>query len=140
MLEQFKGELLKKKMGEDGIEFDLPTSKRTRFGGMDTGSVASLNALRASAAVTAAVQQQEEEERMERPRRVRKAPPRFAALGVDDEHALQPLEAYGPGGQPFAVRVSPAVEAVMDFHAHLCMNEVIGILAGTWDAATKTIT
>ena len=32
-----------------------------------------------------------------RPRRQVKAPPRFAALGHDDEHALQPLEAYGPG-------------------------------------------
>lgn len=32
-----------------------------------------------------------------RPRRQVHKPPRYAALGQDDEHALQPLEAYGPG-------------------------------------------
>ena len=145
-----------------------------------------------------------------RPRRQVKAPPRFAALGHDDEHALQPLEAYGPGppgapgvccpgrphgiccctlgrpaaaafwlsplaaaaaarcccasclparlsdspvqpfdslifsmisagAQPYALLVSPAAEVVMDFHAHLHMNEVSGMLAGTFDPATRTI-
>lgn len=73
------------------------------------------------------------------------APPRYAALGLDDEHALQPLEAYGPGApgapgaQPFTVWVSPAAEVVMDAHAHLCVNEVIGVLAGEFDPATRTI-
>ena len=76
---------------------------------------------------------------VERPRRVRRAPPRFAALGADDEYALQPLEKYAPGKQPFAVRVSPAAVAMMDFHAHLCMNEVIGILAGTWNPSTQEL-
>eukprot|EP00887_Chlorella_sp_A99_P005114 scaffold25.g5114.t1 len=86
-----------------------------------------------------------------RPRRAVKRPPRFAGLGgrafsgADDEHALQPLEAYvpgppgAPGAQPFAVRVSPAVELLMDFHAHLSRHEVIGILAGTYDAASRSI-
>ena len=75
----------------------------------------------------------------ERPRRVRRAPPRFAAIGVDDEHALQPLQDYPFGKQPFKVRVTPAAVAMMDYHAHLCMNEVIGILAGKWNPATKQI-
>jgi len=75
----------------------------------------------------------------DRPRRQRRAPPRFAAIGVDDEHALQPLEAYGPGEAPLTLRVSPAAEAMMDFHAHLCMNEVIGILGGVWDPVAKRI-
>lgn len=73
------------------------------------------------------------------------APPRYAALGLDNEHALQPLEAYAPGppgsagAQPFSVLVSPAASVVMDAHAHLSMHEVIGVLAGTFDEACRTI-
>ncbi|EFN51862.1 hypothetical protein CHLNCDRAFT_139765 [Chlorella variabilis] len=61
-----------------------------------------------------------------RPRRQVHKPPRYAALGQDDEHALQPLEAYGPGppgapgAQPYALYVSPAAVVIMDLHAHLC--------------------
>ncbi|KAL4433628.1 hypothetical protein ABPG75_000069 [Micractinium tetrahymenae] len=80
-----------------------------------------------------------------RPRRQVQAPPRFAALGQDDEHALQPLEAFAPGlmgtpgAQPYSLYVSPAAELVMDFHAHLCMNEVIGVLAGVFDPTNRTV-
>lgn len=80
-----------------------------------------------------------------RPRRQVHKPPRYAALGQDDEHALQPLEAYGPGppgapgAQPYALYVSPAAVVIMDLHAHLCKCEVIGMLAGTFEPTTRTI-
>jgi len=75
-----------------------------------------------------------------RPRRTARPPARLAALGVDDEHSLMPLEAYAPGTQPFSISVHNGAEITMDFHAHLSLHEVIGVLAGTFDPETKTIT
>jgi hypothetical protein len=46
---------------------------------------------------------------------------------------------FPAGAQPYALLVSPAAEVVMDFHAHLHMNEVSGMLAGAFDPATRTI-
>ena len=43
------------------------------------------------------------------------------------------------GAQPYNLYVSPAAEVLMDFHAHLSMNEVIGMLAGVFDPASRTI-
>jgi len=137
LLEHYKHELVRSRMGIGGLS------------GEGAASTASLEALESRAtkrartdftflaAQTAAHQGMVPEQ--ERPRRVRRVPPRFAAIGVDDERSLQPLEAYGPGEAPFMVRASPAAEIIMDYHAHLCMNEVIGILAGTWDRETKRI-
>ena len=45
-----------------------------------------------------------------------------------------------PGAQPFKLTVSPAAMLVMDLHAHLCTNEVIGYLGGSWDPDTKSLT
>ena len=45
-----------------------------------------------------------------------------------------------PGSQPFKLTVSPAAMMIMDLHAHLCTNEVIGYLGGSWDPETRTIT
>lgn len=42
-----------------------------------------------------------------------------------------------PGSQPFRVHVAHAVLALMDFHAHLCDHEIIGLLGGTFDTATR---
>lgn len=44
-----------------------------------------------------------------------------------------------PGAQPFSVTVAPAALLAMDFHAHLCDHEVIGMLGGTFDAATRSM-
>lgn len=43
------------------------------------------------------------------------------------------------GAQPFSVSVTPAALLAMDFHAHLCSHEVIGMLGGTFDAATRSM-
>ena len=62
---------------------------------------------------------------------------------------LHPLRAFAantrpgsgdPGAQPFRVVVRPSAQLVMDTHAHLCTNEVIGYLGGAWDAASRTVT
>ena len=62
---------------------------------------------------------------------------------------LHPLRAFAantrpgsdePGAQPFRVVVRPAAQLVMDTHAHLCTNEVIGYLGGAWDAAARVVT
>ena len=46
---------------------------------------------------------------------------------------------HSAAAQPFAVTVAPAARLLMDLHAHLCSNEVIGFLGGTVDASTKCI-
>ena len=136
LLEHYKGELSRKLLGDgDDPSSAFPVlepraAKRARIDAPKPAEKFKFGVGTAALAAAAVP---------ERPRRQRKAPPRFAAIGVDDEHALQPLEAYGPGEQPFTVHVSPAAEVMMDYHAHLCMNEVIGILAGTWDSQTKRI-
>jgi hypothetical protein len=67
-------------------------------GGMEPAAVAAAWAQpQQQAAAVAAEDASVGDYQRSRPRRQVKAPPRFAALGHDDEHALQPLEAYGPG-------------------------------------------
>lgn len=51
-------------------------------------------------------------------------------------HARMPFVA---GAQPFVLRVSAAAEALMDAHAHLSSDEVVGLLAGSYDAASRTL-
>eukprot|EP00854_Cymbomonas_tetramitiformis_P003703 gene3703-4640_t len=41
--------------------------------------------------------------------------------------------------QPFKVEMDPSVAVLMDLHAHMCSNEVIGLLGGHFDAASRTI-
>ena len=48
-------------------------------------------------------------------------------------------ESYSMHGQPFHVKVAASAEVLMDFHAHLSHAEVIGLLAGRWDAATRVL-
>ncbi|KAF9350764.1 hypothetical protein BGX34_001005 [Mortierella sp. NVP85] len=43
------------------------------------------------------------------------------------------------GCQPFGIKVQSNVLLGMDFHAHLMTTEVIGFLAGEWNASTKVI-
>ena len=43
------------------------------------------------------------------------------------------------GAQPFRVVIAPAAALVMDFHAHLNMEEVGGLLSGSYDEATATL-
>ena len=43
------------------------------------------------------------------------------------------------GCQPYTLYVSPVANVVMDAHAHMSSNEVIGILAGVFDPTTRTI-
>ena len=77
-------------------------------------------------------------------RRNVKAPTRFDGVS-EMGHSMMQLEAYAhkagtPGGgdvQPFAIVVHPRVLAAIDVHAHLCMDEVIGIFGGTYDAAIQ---
>ncbi|KAL4450629.1 hypothetical protein ABPG77_000985 [Micractinium sp. CCAP 211/92] len=92
--------------------------------------------------------QQEEqltEYQRSRPQRQVQPPPRLGVLGQDVENALQPLEAFAPGltgtlgAQPFSLYISPAAELIMDFHAHLCLSEVIGVLAGVFDPTNRTV-
>ena len=41
--------------------------------------------------------------------------------------------------QPFEITITRAAELVMDFHAHLCSDEIIGFLGGVYDASTETL-
>ncbi len=50
-----------------------------------------------------------------------------------------PICGGGPSCQPFRVVVAPAANLMMDFHAHLCTSEVIGILGGIWDPKSQVV-
>ena len=41
--------------------------------------------------------------------------------------------------QPFRVRLHPEVPFVLDLHAHLSNEEVVGFLAGRWDSETGVL-
>jgi len=78
----------------------------------------------------------------DRPRREVRAPQHRG--NTLDEHQMVACEEYKgaagsglPGSQPFRVHVAHAVLALMDFHAHLCDHEIIGLLGGTFDTATR---
>ncbi|KAJ3214058.1 hypothetical protein HDU67_002102 [Dinochytrium kinnereticum] len=40
---------------------------------------------------------------------------------------------------PFLILVKPFVQAVMDFHSHMSMTEIIGLLGGSYDADTRKL-
>lgn len=44
------------------------------------------------------------------------------------------------GSQPFRVQLAPAAAVAMDFHAHLNMNEVVGLLGGRYDEESRVLT
>ncbi|KAI8921563.1 hypothetical protein BC831DRAFT_437696 [Entophlyctis helioformis] len=65
----------------------------------------------------------------------------IALLAQGGGHVMMPCERYqgrpgsgDPGSQPFEISVHRRVMTVMDIHSHLMATEVIGFLAGTWDA------
>lgn len=129
LLETYKADLAREKIGGEPSNVTEPPPKRQRTTGISSQYFK-----------PPPLQPAPEEYIPVRPRRLAKVPTRFVALGVDDEHSLQPLEAYEPDTQPFEVQVHNGAEITMDFHAHLSTNEIIGILAGTWDSQQKLIT
>ncbi len=67
-------------------------------------------------------------------------------MHAGDDHQMVTCEEYAgapgsgaPGAQPFRVLVAPAAELMMDFHAHLSLSEVIGVLGGSWDAEARVL-
>ena len=69
---------------------------------------------------------------------------RDAAGGTLELHQMRKFSSAAPGSktpnaQPFALTVSSDAMLIMDLHSHLCVNEVIGYLGGTWNAATRTV-
>ena len=65
----------------------------------------------------------------------------------EDEHQMVPCQQYADaapgsqeeGAQPFRVEVSPTALLVMDYHAHLNMNEIIGFLAGHYNEERRVM-
>ncbi|WPT12649.1 MPN domain-containing protein [Picochlorum sp. SENEW3] len=64
-----------------------------------------------------------------------------AGVGADSTEYTVELREYSEP-QPFDLCVSPFAEAIIDFHAHLCYDEVMGVLMGTVseDASRKKVT
>ncbi|KAJ2011152.1 hypothetical protein IWW57_006711 [Coemansia sp. S610] len=81
---------------------------------------------------------------MSRPQRSHARP---VAMRYDDPHQMvrctpfqgQPLSGVS-GSQPFRLVVHTNAQLQMDFHAHLMLSEVIGLLGGRWDATSKVLT
>jgi len=69
--------------------------------------------------------------------RIRRA--RDDVLGADDADHLVHLNQYESGKQPFELLISPAAEALVDLHSHLCKNEVIGVFIGEIDDTGRKI-
>ncbi|KAJ1723423.1 hypothetical protein LPJ53_002233 [Coemansia erecta] len=72
---------------------------------------------------------------------------RTLALNYDDPHQMvrctpfQGLPLSGTAGcQPFKLIVHTNAQLQMDFHAHLMLSEVIGLLGGMWDTEAKVLT
>ncbi|KAJ2786711.1 hypothetical protein GGI15_001289 [Coemansia interrupta] len=72
---------------------------------------------------------------------------RALALNYDDPHQMvrctpfQGLPLSGTAGcQPFKLVVHTNAQLQMDFHAHLMLSEVIGLLGGMWDTDGKVLT
>lgn len=66
--------------------------------------------------------------------------------GIMDPHGLVEPFKYGDpcgvaphGQQPYRVIVHPQAMALCDIHCNICSDEVIGILAGRWDAERRII-
>ncbi|KAJ2804367.1 hypothetical protein H4R21_001668, partial [Coemansia helicoidea] len=80
---------------------------------------------------------------MSRPRR---SQARSVALRYNDPHQMVrctpfaglPLSGVA-GSQPFRLVVHTNAQLEMDFHAHLMLSEVIGLLGGRWDAAARVL-
>lgn len=66
------------------------------------------------------------------PRSPRVRTPFNSNIGADTKEYIVPLREYSDD-QPFELRVAPMAEAVIDFHSHLCHDEVAGVLLGTVD-------
>ena len=73
-------------------------------------------------------------------------PAHRSGMHTGDDHQMVQCEEYAgapgsgaPGAQPFRVLVAPAAELMMDFHAHLSLSEVIGLLGGSWDADMRVL-
>ncbi|PIA19204.1 hypothetical protein COEREDRAFT_79164 [Coemansia reversa NRRL 1564] len=72
---------------------------------------------------------------------------RSVALRYNDPHqmvrctpfAAPPLSNVA-GSQPFKLVAHTNAQLAMDFHAHLMLSEVIGLLGGRWDAKTRVLT
>ncbi|KAJ1894559.1 hypothetical protein LPJ66_005118 [Kickxella alabastrina] len=81
---------------------------------------------------------------MSRPQRNHARP---VTLHYEDPHQMvrctpflgQPLSG-ATGSQPFKLVVHTNAQLQMDFHAHLMLSEVIGLLGGIWDAGKKVLT
>ncbi|KAA6422754.1 MAG: hypothetical protein FRX49_07289 [Trebouxia sp. A1-2] len=58
---------------------------------------------------------------------------------VEPEHYRGIPGSGAAEAQPFRIEVTPCAQVVMDFHAHLNMNEVIGLLAGECDEDRRLI-
>eukprot|EP01032_Pedospumella_encystans_P028709 gene28709-32423_t len=64
---------------------------------------------------------------------------------IDAHRLVDPYdygEQLGPAeniSQPFKIDVHPQVGFLTDLHGHLCDSEVIGLLAGKWDAVSKKL-
>ena len=62
-------------------------------------------------------------------------------IGADTAEYLVELADHDPimDPQPFHLQVAPVAEAVMDIHAHLCYDEVAGVLLGTYHPESTTM-
>ncbi|KAI8322428.1 hypothetical protein GQ54DRAFT_240472, partial [Martensiomyces pterosporus] len=122
--------------GEEKKEEDAVPVAKPGAPDADVGGVASSPVLPKSPARTKYA--------MSRPQRNHARP---VALQYNDPHQMvrctpfpgQPLSGV-VGCQPFRLVVHTNAQLQMDFHAHLMLSEVIGLLGGRWDAEEKVLT
>jgi len=114
----------------------------------DNDLAAALKASAAACAADAAALTAAEPTEYAKNRPRRQLPSAKARLGATTESLdltllsefVGPIGTGAPLSQPFSVSMSPDALLVMDFHAHLSICEVIGLLGGTFDATSKQLT
>ena len=62
-----------------------------------------------------------------------------SAAGDQGDLQMVECERYRVGSQPWRLELASAAALVMDFHAHLCTDEIIGFLGGTYDASARVL-
>lgn len=67
------------------------------------------------------------------------SPSRKATEDADEEFDFVEADFYEREAQPFSLGATRGALLLMDFHAHLTEDEVIGFLAGTYDADDTSI-
>eukprot|EP00045_Choanoeca_perplexa_P017134 m.243019 g.243019 ORF g.243019 m.243019 type:complete len:828 (-) comp17457_c1_seq8:185-2668(-) len=148
--ERLKAQLLSGDLKlEPSLEADSSASPLTQLGVKGDVSCLLSSPTRATASMEQDMDEEEDADQLEladgnfrRSRRARAGGLTLARLAKASVMEIDPftlVHCDQPSDVPFQVKISSNVMLVMDMHSHLASTEIIGYLAGTFDARTRTL-